>query len=261
MKFTLFIYTLITISTCLGQAGDYYQGCEGLSGEELKAKLHSIIRNHKMYAYSTPGRDSTDCWDILKETDRDPENPNNVILVYSGMSTDAEQEYNNMKGWEKEHTWSASHGGFNRYADTAGTDVHHLKPVHYYFNRANGKYARDFDDCETPVVFKEEEYGCFMDGDAFEPRDEVKGDIARMIFYMAVRYESAPYDLEIVDEVGSSDHPNNLPFYGKLSTLLEWHRLDPVDEFEMNRNEVIYSYQGNRNPFIDNPEFVALIWQ
>ena len=224
----------------------------------MKAKLHSIIRNHKKFPYTSS---STDTWDILKESDRDPNNEDNVVLVYSGISSNAEQEYNYGKGWEREHVWSASHGDFDREKDTAGTDLHHLKPVHAYFNRSSGKWARDFDEGTTPVLYEGSAYDCYMDGDSFEPRDAVKGDIARMIFYMAVRYETAPFDLELVDEVGSSDYPKNLPFYGKLSTLLKWHEQDPVDEFERNRNEVIFSYQGNRNPFIDNPEYVELIWQ
>ena len=92
-----------------------------------------------------------------------------------------------------------------------------------------------------------------------EPADAVKGDIARILFYMDIRYE------------GGEDEPNlavtevlnnvaDVPNIGKLSTLLDWHLQDPVDDFEMSRNEVIYGIQGNRNPFIDHPEYVSILW-
>jgi endonuclease I len=98
---------------------------------------------------------------------------------------------------------------------------------------------------------------CFKDGDSFEPRDEVKGDVARMIFYMAVRYEgfNGEIDLEINELVD-----NNAPNIGILSVLLQWHLDDPVDDLERTRNDLIFGYQGNRNPFIDHPEFANLIW-
>jgi len=84
-------------------------------------------------------------------------------------------------------------------------------------------------------------------------RDEVKGDIARILFYMATMY----FDLSLNDDPASISAYKSM---GILSTLLEWNELDPVDDFEKNRNEVIYSYQKNRNPFIDYPEFANLIW-
>ena len=95
----------------------------------------------------------------------------------------------------------------------------------------------------------------------WEPRDAVKGDVARMIFYMATRYEgdSGEPDLEVVDYAPSA--PNGEPVHGVLSALFQWHIEDPVDEWEENRNDIIYEdYQENRNPFIDHPEFVELIF-
>ena len=100
---------------------------------------------------------------------------------------------------------------------------------------------------------------CLTDSDSWEPRDEVKGDVARMIFYMAVRYEGAngEPDLEVNDKVDNGSDP----FMGKVSVLKEWNEADPVDAFEANRNEVIFSeIQHNRNPFIDHPEWVNEIW-
>jgi hypothetical protein len=95
----------------------------------------------------------------------------------------------------------------------------------------------------------------------WEPSDQVKGDIARMLFYMAVRYEgtSGETDLEINDAYTSTSSGNG--FLGVLSTLMQWHSNDPVDDAERTRNNLIYNnYQSNRNPFIDHPEYVNLIW-
>jgi len=96
---------------------------------------------------------------------------------------------------------------------------------------------------------------------SFEPRPEVKGDVARMLFYMAVRYEGYDGypDLELSETIMPST--DNTPFHGILSTLLEWHRNDPVDSWEENRNNIIYyDYQDNRNPFIDHPEIAEHLW-
>jgi len=231
----------------------YYEETEGLSGEELKSALHEIINDHIEFPYTSTG---TDVWDILIETDRDPENPDNVILLYTGWSVNGEQEYNNGNGWSREHVWAKSHGDFGT-SMGAGTDVHHLRPCDITVNSARGN--KDFDNGGTEYIDGDGPTGCYSDADSWEPRDAVKGDVARMIFYMAVRYEgtNGELDLEMVDYVNSAPDP----VHGKFSTLMEWNLLDPVDDFEINRNNIIYeNYQGNRNPFIDHSEFAFEIW-
>jgi endonuclease I len=96
-------------------------------------------------------------------------------------------------------------------------------------------------------------FDSLVSNDTYEPNDNVKGDIARIILYMATMYP----DLTLNDDPTTN---SSFKTMGTLSVLLEWHELDPVDDFERNRNDVIFSYQGNRNPFIDYPEFVELIW-
>jgi endonuclease I len=119
-------------------------------------------------------------------------------------------------------------------------------------NQSRGN--KDFDLGGTP---HHEAPDTFSDGDSWEPRDEVKGDVARTAFYMAVRYEGGhgEPDLQLVDRTGTQS-----VFLGKLCTLLEWHHSDPVSGDEQRRNAVIYAVQGNRNPFIDHPEWVRSIW-
>lgn len=225
----------------------YYEDAEGKSGDELKTALHNIIDNHKEYSYNAL-RDY-----ILKNTDEDPNNSNDVILLYSGISRSKSEFGGNSGEWNREHVWAKSHGDFGN-DPPAGTDAHHIRPTDVQVNSIRGNL--DFDMGGNPVSGAP---GCKVDGDSFEPRDEVKGDVARMIFYMATRYEggSGEPDLEVVDRVNT--YP--LPEHGKLSVLLQWNEFDPPDAFEENRNNVIYyEYQENRNPFIDHPEYAERIW-
>ena len=224
----------------------YYDNAIGKTGEELKEALHEIIDDHNEYSYNAL-RDY-----ILKESDEDPDNSNNVILIYSGISRSKDDFGGNVGDWNREHVWAKSHGDFGN-TPPAGTDAHHIRPSDVQVNGIRGNL--DFDNGGTPVSGAP---GCKVDNDSFEARDEVKGDVARMIFYMATRYEggSGEPDLEVIDLVNTSPAPE----HGKLSTLLEWHTSDPPDEFEENRNEVVFGYQENRNPFIDHPEFVEDIW-
>ncbi len=253
---TLPIVLLLTLSAfAQGPIETYYLPAEGLAGEPLKAALHEIINDHFTYPYTSSG---TDTWDILKETDRDPNNPDNVIQFYTGNSVNAAQEYNSGNGWTREHVWAKSHGDFGT-SQGAGTDVHHLRPAHQGTNSARNN--RWFDICDIPY----DTYGNLKCSAiwGWEPRDEVKGDVARMLFYMAVRYEGSngDPDLELVDTI-PSDNNTPEPIHAKLSTLMAWHVSDPVSDFERNRNDIIYTYyQGNRNPFIDDQSFACRIWQ
>lgn len=237
---------------------DYYISAEGVNDADLKTVLHNIIKDHTEYPYTSS---NTDVWDILKETDRDTANPDNVILLYSGWSVNAAQEYNNGNGWTREHVWAKSHGDFGT-SMGPGTDAHHLRPCDNTVNSARNN--KDFDTGGTLYVDGDGPTECYSDADSWEPRDAVKGDVARMLFYMAVRYEgeNGEPDLELVEQVDSYElNETGKGYHGKLSTLLEWHNQDPVDSFEINRNNVIYSFQHNRNPFIDHPEYVGRIWQ
>lgn len=235
----------------------YYDAAQGLSRNELKAALYNIIKGHTEYPYTDSG---TDVWDILKETDKDTANPDNVILLYTGWSINAAQEYNGGSGWSREHVWAKSRGDFGT-ALGPGTDVHHLRPCDISVNSARNN--RWFDNCSEPYYDGGILTGSYTSSTywVWQPRNVVKGDVARMIFYMATRYEgeNGEPDLVVIDTI-PSDNYTNAPIHAKLSALLEWHKEDTVDAFERNRNEVIYSYQGNRNPFIDHPEYVDSIW-
>ena len=120
-------------------------------------------------------------WTALKDTDQDPATANNVIEVYSGRSIAKSDNGGGVDQWNREHVWAKSHGDFGT-ANGPGTDVHHLRPEDVTVNSTRGNL--DFDNGGSAVA---QCTGCLSDGDSFEPRDAVKGDVARMIFYMAVR--------------------------------------------------------------------------
>ncbi len=244
--FTFFTMMTLTIVLSAQIPQGYYDGTEGLEGEALKDVLHDIIDNHDEYSYD----DLRDF--ILRETDEDPDNPNNVILLYTGRSQPKNTFGGGADDWNREHVWAKSHGDFGN-NPPAGTDAHHIRPTDASVNSSRGNL--DFDNGGQQ---HNEATECYFDDDSWEPRDAVKGDVARMIFYMDVRYDGSDgvADLEVIDEVDT--YPN--AEHGKLSTLLEWHIEDLPDDFELNRNEVIYGYQENRNPFIDHPEFATAIW-
>lgn len=236
---------------------NYYQNVNNQSGEELKRVLHEIIKKQDVLSYEQAKH-------ALKETDEDPNNPNNILLFYAGRSQ-SKQSFGGVDDlWNREHVWAKSHGGFDTENGPA-TDLHHLRPEDATVNYDRDDLDFDLDDGHvnnpnancSGTEHHEAPDTCY-DDDSWEPRDEIKGDVARMMFYMAVRYEgeSGQRDLELVDRTGTKE-----PNHGKLSTLLKWHEQDPVDELERRRNNIIYEkYQHNRNPFIDHPEYVGRIW-
>ncbi|GGX09555.1 ribonuclease [Streptomyces malachitofuscus] len=224
----------------------YYQDAIGKTGDELKAALHTIISDQTKLSYSA-------VWDALKDTDQDPGNSGNVILLYSGISRSKSLNGGDTGDWNREHVWAKSHGDFGT-STGPGTDIHHLRPEDVRVNSVRGN--KDFDNGGSGFT---DDGGSLTDSDSFEPRDAVKGDVARMILYMAVRYEGGDGwpDLEPNGQVDNG----SAPYIGKLAVLKAWHDEDPPDAFEQRRNQVIFdSYQHNRNPFIDHPEWVEAIW-
>lgn len=222
------------------------------STDHIKADINEVISaNHKQLSYS-------EVWTALTVTDEDPLNSDNVILFYRGITkakfaNGSGTQSTNQDNWNREHTWAKSHG-FPSSSAYAYTDIHHLRPTDISVNSSRGNL--DFDYSDAPLPESPENR---VDSDSFEPRDQVKGDVARIIFYMDTRYEGfdpTTPDLQVVDSLTATGEPK----LGKLCTLLAWNEADPVDEFELNRNNSIYEFQGNRNPFIDHPEWVSMLY-
>ena len=232
---TFFVQTEVFILEDYAIALDmeYYESALNLTGNLLKLQLNHIINDGFI------GLLYGDARDILQESDVDPNNSNNIILVYTGYSVPG--TWDGGTTWNREHTWPQSRLGVyvdydNDYPSKA-TDIHNLKPAN---PAENTERSNDY-------------FNSYDGNDFYVPRDEVKGDIARILFYMSTMY----FDLTLNNDESSDSY---LKTMGMLSMLLLWNEQDPVDDFERNRNEVIFSYQGNRNPFIDYPEFANMIW-
>ncbi len=231
---------------------NYYQKAYGKTGAGLHSALNAIVKTgaHK-FTYKQ-------AWDQLRYTDEDPCNTQNVILLYSGRSAGKNTNNttgswaNKMDAWDREHVWAKSHG-FPKSSRAAYTDLHHLRPADHQTNmkRSNKDFAEGGDPFEKVT-------GVFTTATTWEPPDTVKGDVARMIFYMGIRYEG---DTKVPDlTVVEGPTQNATPKLGDLCTLYRWHEMDFVDHWEVNRNNRIHERQGNRNPFIDHPEWVQAIW-
>ncbi|MCG7532969.1 endonuclease [Psychrobium sp. MM17-31] len=231
----------------------YYANALVASDEELRGAINKdISKDQKKLTYS-------EVWTVVTHSDEDPTDAGKVIEIYTGRSIgkglNAGKIGNSGDAWNREHVWAKSHG-FPDQGQYAYTDAHHLRPADASVNSERSNL--DFDNGGTPITEAPENA---KDSDSFEPRDQMKGDVARMLFYMDVRYEGAAEDktpdLVLVDRTGTE---NGTPELGKLCTLYAWHQADPVSDWERNRNDVVYEFQGNRNPFIDRPEWVQQIF-
>ncbi len=210
----------------------YFDDAEGLEGQALLLALREIINVYTGITYG-------DVRYILDETDADPNHAGYLIEWYTGQSRNA--AWDGGITYNREHVWPQSLLGAS--ADNAVvnicSDVFNLTPADPAINSSRGN--KWFSTVTNTYSY-------------LPSRAAILGDIARILFYMAIMYPQ----LSLV-ELNATQDPAVYQM-GDLSTLLAWHLADPVDDFERNRNNVIYSYQHNRNPFVDHPELVGLIW-
>ncbi|WP_154223161.1 endonuclease [Marinicella rhabdoformis] len=256
------------LANSLCPIGEYYATADDTDASTLRTSLHEIIDDHVKGNY-TSGPSAFNTWDMLSFADEDPTDQTKVWMVYKNNSYTfiggGDQVYN------REHTWPQSYGfkvaalGTN---NAARTDGHHLMMSDKIYNQHRDNLY--FDNCssgctEDVTTANHGQGGAGIsnkyDTNSYEVWDFRKGDIARAMFYMDVRYSG---DVPGEVDLQLTDNPNLInqddPYMGLLSVLLEWHEADPVDDIERDRNERIYSYQENRNPFIDHPEWVECIF-
>lgn len=210
--------------------------------EVIKETLGQIISaNYVKHSYKDNNT-------VLKYTDPDPKGSGKAICIYSGRALEP-------GAWNKEHVWAKSHG-FPNESYEPYCDAHHLRPSTTKINSTRSN--KDFGEVPNATP---DAYGNKTNNVLFEPRDEVKGDIARMMFYMETRYGSnTKYNLKLVNSQTTSASDLNGRF-GNLETLIKWHYEDPVSKEEIYRNNVIFdNYQHNRNPYIDHPEYVDIVF-
>lgn len=264
---------------------DYYQNVDESSGTNMRNSLHILIDDHIKFPYTS---DLTDTWDIINLADQDPNNAANVITIYKNAS------YTKISGgvgaYNREHSWPKSYGFPDDTEDAYPyTDFHHLRAsdADYNSSRSNLPYGDCDAGCEEKVTDENNGEGGgsgvypgnsnWREGSGSTGTWEVwrhrRGDIARSLLYMDVRYEGGMHnftgfsepDLVLTDDINlintSGTNTTGTAYMGRLATLLAWHQEDPVDADEMARNEVVYTWQGNRNPFVDNPTWVQCVFQ
>ena len=218
------------------------------SGTSLKTQLGNLISTpHTTNLSYTPG-----VWIALKETDLNPNNSANIFLIYGFNDFNAsviddrnrgkDNNGGNVGDWNREHCYPKSLGNPDLGTSGPGADAHHLRASDVQFNnqRGNRKYADSEGDAQAVGSF-------------WYPGDEWKGDVARMMMYMYVRYGNQC--LATVVGTGTTTYSSEMP-----DIFLEWNEEDPVNFYERNRNDILEGMQGNRNPFIDNPYLATKIW-
>lgn len=220
------------------------------NSSSLKSTLNQIVSaNTKKISYS----DATTSLKTIDSYDGDY-----VECIYTGERLGKDNSGSASGQWNKEHIWAKSHG-FNDQKYDAYSDLHHLRVSEARINSSRSNSY--FDEVSNPT--NKDDYGNKWTSTVFEPRDEVKGDIARMLLYMVVRYEDSTLDLELTNDTTLASKAENGTegYIGILNTILKWNFEDPVDSRELYRNEEIYKEQGNRNPFIDHPELAYYLYK
>lgn len=240
--------------------GSYYDNLNtDLEGSAFRAELAELITDtHTKYtSYSGLAN-------AFKVADADPDNNGNVIWFYTGTSVPFSGFGGSVGATNREHVWPKDGGDAFPAESGPGSDAHHLRPTETQLNSTRG--SKNFDEvAQTSANIVKENgssgygnsaYGadalCYSSGSFFYPAKGYRGATARILFYMQTRW--GDHNLEFVDGAGSSKT------IGKISTLLKWHLEEPPTEEEIRRNEAVFGLQGNRNPFIDHPEYAAQIY-
>lgn len=264
-----------------GGGGDgYYEGVDTASAATLRASLHALIDDHTRIPYTAS---TTDTWNALDFADEDRDDPSAIADIYRNAPYAKEAGGNDH--YNREHTWPNSLG----FPDDGPTnfpytDLHMLmlSDIDYNAQRGNLPYGNCNAWCtEYPTVANDGRGGGsgtfpgnsnWSDGEVWQTWQGMKGNVARAVLYMDVRYEGGTNpssgtpepDLRLTDTaslIAGTGGNAAIGYMGLLSVLLQWHQQDPVDDTERLRNDAIQTYQGNRNPFVDHPEWAACIYQ
>lgn len=258
---------------------DLWAGVSTVDAASLRSTLHAAVDDHVFVPYTSS---ETDTWDVLNEADQDPVNSGAILDVYKNAT------YTKIPGgtgpYNREHTWPNSWGFNDATSSYPYTDCHHLfaSDVTYNSNRGNLPYGTCSPGCtENPT---DNNHGAgggiglypgnsnWLTGSGntgtYETWGKRRGDVARALLYLDVRYEGGTHgataatepDLRLTDNTALITNGVLATAYmGRLATLLQWHQQDPPDARERRRNDVVYRSQANRNPFIDHPEWVGCL--
>ena len=277
--------------SCAAPPATYYQTVDASNAADLRSTLHEVIDDHTKFPYSST---STDTWDVLNDADENPSVPSEVLTVYKNEAH--ADGCSSSCSWDREHMWAKSYG----FSENSGngripyTDCFNLHAANSSYNGSRGN--KPFNDCTSGCTDKPTDLNNGFGGgtadvdktkgssipcgstpdadDVWQVWDHRKGDVARTILYMDIRYEgdlgemgeeqdliaTSDLGLMMVDTTNCDDGYQDPAYHGVLSTLLAWHAADPVDSDEQRRNDQVWCYQGNRNPFIDHPEWVDCLY-
>lgn len=269
MKHTLFTFVLGLFSAfAVAQApANYYDGTAGLTGAALKSQLRTIITNgHVDNGYGG-------LWTAYQTTDRDYfyENDGTILDIYSENPTGADP-YNFTVSVNQCGTYANEGDCYNREhivpqslfneAFPMKSDVHFIRATDGKVNGIRSNYP--FGNVAAPTITSQNgsklgnSISAGYSGIVFEPINAFKGDVARMVFYFVTRYGTQLSGFQSGNMLGSSEYPGLQTW--ELNVLLAWHAADPVSAEEIARNNASFTFQGNRNPYIDNPAFVTSVW-
>ncbi|WP_207497072.1 endonuclease [Aridibaculum aurantiacum] len=282
--FLLAAYTLTSIFSIAQVPAGYYQSTSGLSCSGLKTTLKSIITNgHNPRTYG-------DLWTQFQVSDVKPREVGTgsamvIWDVYSDRPGPSNDPYNFTPGtgtggqqdqgsggtsegqlYNREHSVPLS--WFSGSTSTPGpaTDYHHIFPTDKYVNGLRANYPYGKVATATHTTQNGSKLGSSavagITGPVFEPIDSFKGDLARAFLYFVTRYEDNMANYAANSEAAQAFEPNTYPSVDipYLRLMIQWHQLDPVSQKEIDRNNAAYTYQGNRNPFVDSPQFVTRVW-
>jgi len=277
-KFTLFLFVLVNVISAFAQIpAGYYDNASGKSCGTLKTALKTIVTTG-----NTP-RTYSDLWTQYPISDIKPRTvgtgSTNVIYdIYSSIpggtdpyqftpSTNQCGSYNGENDcYNREHSVPQSWFNGNTAVPGPTTDYHHIFPTDGFVNgkRSNFIYGEVATASYTSLNGSKLGTSSFagLTGTVFEPIDSFKGDVARAFLYFVTRYEDDMVTNATNAEALQAFEPNTFPSIdiAYLKLMIRWHALDPVSAKEIARNNAAYTFQGNRNPFVDHPEYVAQVW-
>lgn len=232
-------------------AADYYSTLDTSSnGATFRSKLDQLITQTHKKKTSYDG-----LREVFKTSDADPNKSGNIIWFYSGTSV----PFNgNFDSTNREHVWPKDGGkAFSKTTD-AGSDAHHLRPAEQNLNSTRS--SKQFGEVPTIASNIVKQAGstsydnlCYTEGNYFYPGEGYRGATARILMYVETRWGDE-FNLKFVLGEGRSKT------IGDIETLMKWHYLEPPTAEEMRRNEAVFKIQGNRNPFIDHPEYATQIY-
>lgn len=243
----------LDLSAQVVQATDYYAALDTSSnGATFRSKLSDLITKTHTKLTSYDG-----LRDVFKTSDADPNKSGNIIWFYSGTSVTFNGKFGSTN---REHVWPKKGGtAFDGDKErNVGSDAHHLRPAEQNLNSDRG--SKQFGEVPTIASNIVPQAGstsydnlCYLQGNYFYPGKGYRGATARILMYVETRWGDN-YNLNFV--LGAGENKT----IGDIETLMKWHYQEPPTAEEMRRNEAVFKIQGNRNPFIDHPEFATQIY-